>query len=150
VADDHPTLVVGFPQREHVRVTVLGRMHSGATDRRDGNWLISPISVSIGGFDGRVHAGLRADELKIFRDQLQVINARLEGTAELWSMEGWLRLDVSVRSTGALEVAGEVMDRPGIGNRLRFWIEGLDQSFLAAMIADLLTIEQAFPVFTAE
>lgn len=167
VSEAHMSLAVNaleqrIGQGQHVRVTslavtiagdgahritieVLGRMHPGSTDYWDGNWLLSPTTVSIGGFKGRVGAGLRCDELQRFRQELAVLNETLTGTAELSSLEDWVNLRLTADSLGHVAVAGAVMDEPGIGNRLEFTFS-IDQTFLPPIIGALDEIARRFPV----
>ena len=85
-------VVIGGRDREQVTIRVLGRMHQGAVDYSDGNWLISPIQVSVGDFTGWVQAGLRAEELRTFRQELETLYETLEGEARLHSLEDWISL----------------------------------------------------------
>src|SRR6185312_10105510 len=64
---DEDTVVIGEAGGDHVIVGVVGRMHPGSQDYWDGNWLITPIRLQVGGFTGTVAAGLRAEELRRFR-----------------------------------------------------------------------------------
>jgi hypothetical protein len=105
-------------------------MHPGAQDYWDGNWLITPIQLHVGGFIGTLAAGLRVEELARFREELEHVYADLTDMADLTSMEDWLTLRVTCRSTGSLEVTGAACDQPGSGNRLEFAVEGIDQTYL--------------------
>lgn len=133
---------------EAVTIRVGGRMHPDATDYWDGNWLLSPIEVVVGGFTGRVQAGLRADELVSFREQLQELHRTLEGEAKLESLENWLILVATGDGLGHVEVTGAARDEPGMGNELRFGFTS-DQTFLPEIIDALLQVEQLFPVLGA-
>ncbi len=110
---DELSVVIGYPNREQICIKVLGRMHPGCVDFWDGNWLVSPTKVSIGGFTGEVAAGLRTDELRDFRVELEGLYRDLEGVARFKTLEGWLEIEVVARHGGHLAVAGNVMDRPG-------------------------------------
>jgi len=147
VTSTEQAVLIGHPGDDSIAIRVLGRMHPGATDYWDGNWLVSPIEIAVGGFTGRIGAGLRADELRAFRLGLQVLYERLDGEARLKSMEQWLEITITARSGGHLDVRGRAKDEPGMGNQLEFTIGGLDQSFLPEIIGSLEAIEAAFPVF---
>lgn len=127
-------------------VSVVGRMHPGAQDYWDGNWLITPIRLHIDGFSGTLAAGLRVEELGRFREELEGVYANVAGMAVLASLEGWLTLRVICRSTGSLEVTGVACDQPGTGNRLEFAVEGMDQTYLPPLIEALRQCEQHYPV----
>jgi hypothetical protein len=141
-----PVVLIGREQTDHVSIRVLGRMHPGADDYWDGNWLVAPVEVVAGGFSGTVGSGLRAEELAAFRCQLEDVYRSLKGSAKLVSMEDWLEIVVEIDSVGHLEIRGRACDRPGIGNVLSFGIAGLDQSDLPAMISALEDVDFSFPV----
>jgi hypothetical protein len=121
-------------------------MHLGATDFSDGNWLFSPVDVVVGGFTARVPAGLRAEELRSFREELAKAYDDFGGVARLKSMEGWLELTMTVAASGHVGVEGVAIDGHGTGNKLTFRITELDQSELPAIIDSLTEIEAEFPV----
>jgi hypothetical protein len=45
-----------------------------------------------------------------------------------------------------LAIAGELDDGPGAGNKLRFTLDGLDQTDIPAMLSALSAIELAYPL----
>jgi hypothetical protein len=141
-----PHVTVGDPSGDHISIRVLGRLHPGADDFWDGNWLATPIEAVVGKFQGKVGASLRADELQSFRDALRILYATLNGEAVLKSMEEWLTLRIAAASRGRLEVTGTLLDRPGDGNQLIFKIDDLDQSYLPRIIDSLDEVETFFPV----
>ena len=128
-----------------LRIRVVGRMHPGATDFWDGNWLVSPIDLVVGGFTGRAAAGLRSEELLRLREGLEMLYESLEGEATLESMEDWLHLTCRGDGRGHVEVLGTLVDQPGVGNKLTFSLQ-TDQSFLPELIASLRKVESSYPV----
>jgi hypothetical protein len=74
------------------------------------------------------------------------MNQQLHGEAVLTSLEGWISLTVACRPTGSLCVTGELVDDPGVGNRLTFAISDLDQTDIPAMLTALSAIERAYPL----
>ncbi|GLY64533.1 hypothetical protein Atai01_11520 [Amycolatopsis taiwanensis] len=144
-ADDPDSVVIGSAAGDRVVIEVLGRMHPEANDFWDGNWLFSPVEVVTGGFTGRVPAGLRADELRSFRDELVRAYQDFGGVARLESMEDWLSLTVTVKPSGHVEIDGVAVDRMGSKNRLALHITDLDQSHLPTVIDSLTAIEEKFP-----
>ncbi|MFG1941618.1 hypothetical protein [Nonomuraea sp. NPDC048826] len=148
---DHVEIVVGRGKdSDHVLVRVLGRMHPGCTDFWDGNWLVSPIHVQVGGFVAELDAALRTEELRDFRVALERVHAEVGGSAALSSLEHWIELTVACRSTGSLSIAGTVSDHPGRRNTLRFEIEGLDQTDIPELVGALVAAEERFPVLDSE
>ena len=120
-------------------------MHPGSDDYWDGNWLTSPVTLTVGAFTAKISAGLRAEELVGFRHGLDVLYESLQGEAVLDSLEDWLHLRAVGDGYGHVKIAGEVTDSPGTGNRLAFELR-LDQTFLPAIIDALRTIEEHYPV----
>jgi hypothetical protein len=145
-AQHDPQILIGHDKGDHISIRVLGRMHAEASDYWDGNWLVTPIEVMAGGFRGHVAASLRADELRAFRAALAELNSTLRGEAVLESMEDWLTLRVGVDALGHLLVSGTVGGSPGVGNVLAFEIEGLDVTYLPAVIKSIEEIESRYPV----
>jgi hypothetical protein len=93
-------VTVGDPAGDYISISVLGRLHPGADDFWDGNWVATRIEAGVGKFQGKVGASLRADELRSFREALRVLNATLDGEAVLKSMEEWLALRINATSRG--------------------------------------------------
>lgn len=141
-----PQILLGDGQGDHISIRVLGRMHAGASDYWDGNWLVTPVEVFAGGFRGSVGASLRAEELRAFREALATLNSTNRGNAALESMEDWLTIRVEVDSVGHLLVSGTVADRPGMGNVLAFDIDGLDLTYLPTLIKSIEDVERIYPV----
>lgn len=137
---------MGSTDAEHLSITVLGREHPDAENYWDRNWVISTISVAIGGFTGHVRASLRTDEVHRFNKELKSVNQKLFGAAVLDSMERWITLTVKAESRGRIQVTGELRDRAGDGNVLTFEMAEVDQTYLGSWISSLDDIEEAFPV----
>jgi hypothetical protein len=130
---------------DRVVIRVRGRKHPQAADSSDGNWLVSPITVHVGGFTGEIAAGLRAEELVRFREGLEHVAQAGAGTAVLHSIEEWLSLAVVLQPSGVLDVSGAADDQPGIGNTLRFTLPPIDSDRLADWVAALRECELAYP-----
>lgn len=141
-----PRVLVGREMGDHLAIRVLGRMHPGADDFWDGNWLVTPLDLVVGDFHGTVSAALRVEELEALHEQLVRVHESLSGNAELVSMEGWLHLSIAVAPSGALEVSGRARDRLGRGNELAFHVDGLDQSDLPEVIEALDEIRVFYPI----
>jgi hypothetical protein len=131
---------------DRVIINVEGRAHAGASDYWDGNWMITPISVRVGGFAADVAATLRMDEIHRFNEGLKYINQNLDGTAVLSSLELWIDLTVRCGPNGHLSVVGDVTENPATNTHLEFEIDNLDQTMLPGWIASLDAIEREYPV----
>lgn len=141
-----PGVTVGLSSGEHVTIRVLMRRYPHAEDSWDGNWLDTMVDFRVGQFSGTVGTLLRADELRSFRQQIHDQYTSLGGTAVLESMENWLTLRLRMTGTGSVEVDGELIDQPGIGNRLTFTMAAIDQSYLPRVLDELDEMLMRFPV----
>jgi hypothetical protein len=139
-------LVLGTDYGDHLTIEVLGRMHAGSRDFWDDNWMVSPITLRIGGFAGRIEAGLRMDELVGLRVGLEKLLNGLGAAAELESLEPWLRLQVSFDRDLGLTARGEAVADPSSGTKLVFRLEGLKEPALRVVVDQLRAIEVEFPV----
>ncbi|WP_406628851.1 hypothetical protein [Amycolatopsis sp. WGS_07] len=139
------TVRLGSARGDRVAIAVRGRMHPGADDFWDGNWLVSPIEIVSGGFSARLGAGLRANELREFRAELAACGES-GGSARLTSLEDWLDLTVTVGADGRVEAEGVAVADHSSGNRLLFRIEGIAYSQLAEAVAALDAVDAEFPV----
>ena len=75
------TFRIGGGSAEFVEVEIVGRSVPDATDYWDGNWLVSRVTVAVGGFSGAFDAFFRVDEIQGFRDQLGHLRQTLRGQA---------------------------------------------------------------------
>jgi len=145
-ATAQPRVLFGSPAGDRVAIRVLRRLYPSASDYWDGNWLDTPLDVTLGRFKANIDAHIRADELESFRMRLERLHECLCGEALLESMEEWIRLRVTINRVGQLHLTGVVSDAPGARNKLEFSIENLDQSHLPPMLDDLRSVAAAFPV----
>jgi hypothetical protein len=114
-------------------------------DYHDDNWLTAKIQVCAGAFRGTVDAAIVTNELANFLAQLRALYENLRGTAEFTTLEEQLHLVLSSDRSGHVELAGDVVDQPGSGNRLNFILH-FDPSQLRQSIAELERVADAFPV----
>lgn len=121
-------------------------MYPRSHDYWDGNWMVSPITVRIGGFAGSIDAGLRQPELTGLRHGLQHLQATREGHAELESLEPWLRLRVEFDPDLGLTARGEAVADPSSGTKLVYRLEGLNEPDLGIWIERLQAVEDEFPI----
>ncbi len=142
---DVQALVVGSEASDHLKVTVLRRKYPDTNDYWDGNWLDCDLSVSVGGFNGSVNPALRTDEIKRFHDELIPLYESLGGSAEFVSLEHWLSVKITGDRRGHFTANCELRDDPSFPNRL-FFVLAFDQTELPAMLHQLSSILEAFPV----
>jgi len=140
-------MIFAFGQSEHERIEidVLNYERQPVGEYYDDNWLVVEIRVRAGRFYGKVSATILAAELDGFLAKLKPLYQTLDGSAELTTMESQLTLHLTGDGKGHIELRGEVVDQPGIGNRLSFTLQ-FDQSQLATSIRELERVVAQFPV----
>lgn len=136
---------IGGEAAEYVAVEVAGRTIPSATDFWDGNWLTTAVEVRTGGFRGDFRANFRVEELSRFAEAIRALLERRSSTAHFETLEGQLDLTFTQDHAGRISVAGVAMDRPGIGQVLRFELQ-VDQSYLPRLLHDLASVLDAYPV----
>ena len=135
----------GPSEQERITIDVRSYERPASGEYWDDNWLVTNISVVVGGFCGRVGANIMTAELVRFSEELYVLYERLTGTAEFTTLEGQLLLKLTGDGRGHIQLEGQVLDQAGIGNRLSFALD-FDQTFLPQSMRDLDSILHAFPV----
>jgi hypothetical protein len=138
-------VTIGGEQAEYLALTVRGRERPDSADFWDANWLVCTAEVVAGTFRGRLDASLRTDELEGFLRQVERLNERLSGEAELTTMEGWLAVRLTADGRGHVEAICRLCDGPGSGNVLECRL-GLDQTFLPPLLRQLASTLSAYPV----
>ena len=139
------TFSFGKSEHERIQVDVLRYERSPVGEYHDDNWLTSQVRVCVGGFRGKVDVAIVTDELAAFLIQLRPLYESLSGMAEFITLETQLHLRLTGDGKGHIELVGEVVDQPGIGNRLHFTFQ-LDQSQLGTSIHELEKVTAQFPV----
>jgi hypothetical protein len=134
------------PPSDFVKINVLGRMFPEVNgDYFDANLLDTMVEVHVGGFGGTIAAEIRTDEFRSFRDELEQLFVKLDGSAQLYVLQGQINLNFQGDGLGHFKVRGSVTDRVGVGNVLEFQLH-LDQTFLPDLLAQLDEIDVEFPV----
>jgi len=141
-----PVVSFGGTHHERLEIDVLGYERvQPVGEYYDDNWLRVNVGVAAGGFRGKFDATFQVAELIGFRDELTKLHSSLKGSAALETMEGQLVLRFQGNGLGAIDLRGEAVDRPGIGNRLAFNL-ALDQTQLANSLSELNDALARFPV----
>jgi hypothetical protein len=131
-----PDISFGGAKHERVAIDVRGYERAATGGYYDDNWLTVSIAVAAGAFRGKVDAAFQVAELVAFRNDLAALYKTLTGRAALRTMEEQLSLDFEGNGLGSVEMRGEILDQPGIGNRLEFALS-LDQTQIGAALAQL-------------
>jgi hypothetical protein len=135
----------GQSEHERIEVDIVRYERPAAGEYYDDNWLSTKVRVQAGGFRGQVDAAVLTGELGAFLTALRPLYETLRGSAEFSTMEQQLHLHLTGDGKGHITLTGEVLDQPGIGNRLHFTLQ-LDQTQLGASIHELEGVTGQFPV----
>lgn len=140
-------MIFSFGQSEYDRleIDVLRYEREPIGEYHDDNWLTVRVRARVGGFEGTVEAAIVTDELTAFLAQLRPLHRTLRGTAEFTTLEGQLYLRLTGDGRGHIEMSGDLLDQPGIGNRLHFTLN-LDQTQLGSSIQELDKVTAKFPI----
>ena len=141
-----PVVSFGGTGHERLEIDVAGYERTQPVrEYYDDNWLRVNVAVAVGGFRGEFGATFQVAELMGFRDEFAKLHNSLRGSAALETMEGQLVLRLEGNRLGAIDLRGEAVDKPGIGNRLGFNLS-LDRAQLANSLSELNEVLATFPV----
>lgn len=126
-------MVLGSLDHQFLR---LGLGHVGDPDPDPYRWVSTDITLRMGGFEGAFQATLLVGDLVDLLEGLQRVHTTLAGVVRFDTLEGQVMFVLTVTSVGHVVVQGEVRDKAGTGNTLRFTLE-LDQTHLPPVIRDL-------------
>jgi hypothetical protein len=135
----------GQSENERIEIDVLRYERSPIGDYWDDNWLAVAIRVQVGGVRGKVTAAILTGEFEKLLSELRPLYQTLSGSVSFKTMEAQLALVFVGDGKGHIELQGEVLDKPGIGNRLTFVLQ-FDQTRLATSINELERVVEKFPV----
>ena len=135
---------IGQSEHENVVIDVAGYERAPVGEWYDDNWLRTQIRVATGGFRGTVSAAILTLDLIGFAKELKALVKNLSGAAEFTTLEEQLSMRVLCDKTGHVTLHGDIVDQPGIGNRLQFTLN-LDQSELERSIRQLDAVIVTFP-----
>ncbi|MSP94712.1 MAG: hypothetical protein EXR00_05530 [Alphaproteobacteria bacterium] len=128
---------------------VLGRQYPDMYDYWDGNWLDVQVRVEATGAVVKAHGAIiRTPELESFFDQLQVLQEKLVGSANLQCMEPDLALTVHCKSLGHMTITIEIT--PDHLNQSHKFLFEIDQPYLKPVLTNLENILSRYPIRDAE
>lgn len=129
-----------------LRLSVSRYEFADAEDFDDANWLIGEVELEAGitgEFRASHRVALRADELTLFRDQLQPLVETLNGTATLHHLEEQVGCAVSLKDGSGTLTA---FVREHVGSILRVEQCETNQSYLAQTLRELDALVGSFPI----
>src|SRR5690349_11587952 len=111
-------MILSFGQSEYKRIEVDVLRYERALigEYWDDNWLTVEIRVQAGGVRGKVSAAILTGELEKLLSDLRPLYQTLSGSVDFKTMEAQLSLHLVGDGKGHIELHGEVLDQPGIGN----------------------------------
>ena len=135
----------GGERSEFLSLTLHGRSNPKADDYWDGNWLGCKVEVCCGAFRGDLDSMIRNEDLAAFLPALTRLYEGLSGEASFDTLEGWIDFKLIGDGRGHIELRGRLVDAMMDGNSLEFRI-GFDQTYLPAIISQVRTATERFPV----
>ncbi len=129
---------LGTDAGDHLIVEIDGR-----PDEQD-DWVSVTILVQVGAFLASIDATLVTCDFPRFRRQLESLYKTLSGSAIFDTIECQLQIECVGNGLGGIAISGNVQDRAGDGNILRFGFD-IDQTYLPRVISELHAIESDFP-----
>lgn len=136
---------IGGEQAEYVTLTVNGREHPDSSECADVNWLLCTAEIVAGTFRGRLDSSLRTDELERFYQQVERLNQRLIGDAELTTMEDWFTLRLRGDGRGHVEASCRLCNVHASRDKLECRL-ALDQTCLNPLLKQLAAVLGTYPV----
>jgi hypothetical protein len=136
---------IGGEQTEYLALTVNGRERPDSSDYWDANWLLCMAEIAAGTFRGRLDSSLRTDELERFYQQVERLNQRLIGDAELTTREGWFTLRLTGNGRGHVEASCQLCNDHASRNTLECRL-ALDQTCLIPLLKQLAAALGTYPV----
>ena len=129
-----------------LKLKIDGYHFPDTTDYWDANWLLVTAEI-----DSPGQAWVRATgplimtaELGRFRDETKRMYEKLDGQAELKTLEPELKITLSYKNSGA--IIAEIELTPDHMTQDHRFIVGLDQSYLPQIISQIASILERFPV----
>jgi hypothetical protein len=139
------TFEIRSNERNSVAVTVAGYERPISGEFYDDNWLQCEVSVHAGAFSGNFQASFLTSELETLGQALAELHRNLAGDYSFEPLEAQLLLRISCDKLGHLLIAGEAIDQPGVGQKLKFEFS-MDQSYLTATLMQISDVMQTFPI----
>jgi len=130
---------------DSVDISVYERTYPQESDRWDGNWLNAKIKIKAGNFSGTTNALLRSDELEKLSKDIKRFLLKKMDTLVFSPMEPWICFQMTGNKRGHIELTGEITDRLGTGNVLKYQFE-LSRPDLEVILKKVDVILQEFPI----
>ena len=129
---------------QYVSIWIHARADSDSNDYWDGNWLIATARCSAPGSTVTVQGPfIHLSELQRWNDDLVAMNQTLNGKANLHCMEPYLKIDLKMQKTGAIE--GELCITPDNHEQFHSVKLHIDQSYLLGLICQLKQLFERYP-----
>ena len=129
-----PVWSVGYSENERITFTLSSTHADKETEGFD--WVESSVEIKAGGFFGKAHLFLTLSDIIKFKNQIEVLYNKIEGIAQLKTIEDQVELKIEGEGSGHMKLTGFLKDNVSFGNKLHFEIE-FDQSFLPKTISEL-------------
>lgn len=125
---------VGYPDKDSLEVKLMGRPAEPGSPGND--WIKGLVQIDVGAFKGESEISLCLSDVVRFREQLEPVYEKLEGVAELKTIEDQLALRIEVDKLGHVQASGYLLDDFVRRNKLYFNIS-YDQTLLWHTLSEI-------------
>ncbi|AQQ09212.1 hypothetical protein L21SP3_01013 [Sedimentisphaera cyanobacteriorum] len=130
---------------DSINMLISRRTYPQEQDKWDGNWLNTQIKIKVGSFSGKTDALLRSDEFEQLSKAIEQFLYKKVESVTFSPMEPWICFRATKNRKQNIEFAGEVTDRLGTGNILKFQLE-LSLPDLKKILEEINAVLHDFPV----
>ena len=137
-------VMLGRPDGDHVRLTVVSYAHPGGLHVFDHNWLFAEVVARTTARAMRCHAFLRAEDFAAWGGDLRALLAGEESRAELAPVDPWVAVDVEDAEDGDYQLA--VRARDGGSEKTVQFAARLDRVEVETLSEQVSAVARRFPV----
>ncbi len=138
-------ILLGKESSEYLLILVYNFTYPNSTDFSDGNWLNTRIKIKVGGFTADYEALLSNVDFFYFKNDLEKLYTKLDGTAKFNCIEEYLQIKIKGDGLGRFAADCIAIDKPGYGHELKFRIE-FDQTEILNMVKMINSLLDEFPI----
>lgn len=127
-----------------VKILVSRQLYPNSADIHDKNWLKALVEMQSGGFQGALNIDLWISDFTLFKNELEQLYQKLEGTAHFENIEDNIIIHLTGNGRGHINVSAILKDFDGRHeNSLEINFE-IDQSFIPKLVADIQKLVSSF------
>lgn len=126
-----------------VKILTLHQLYPNSTDIHDKNWLKALVEMQSGGFQGALIIDLWISDFIPFKNELEQLYQKLEGTAHFHNIEDNITIHLTGNGHGHINVSAILEDFGDRHNILEINFE-IDQSYIPKLVSDIQALVNRF------